>query len=140
HHKDLRPDPVVLPSHRQVVGGPLEVLGSLERQVGVRLGDAERTLRGVYGADRSRYGVMTFREVVAMREGLLAPDRPPAKGLSGTDPFPAPEPPRAPPPADPVPADGPQGGRGRAAAPDPEAGSVTAHAATRWATSTALRS
>jgi hypothetical protein len=32
--------------------------------------------------------VMTFRDFIAMREGLLAPDRPPAKGLSRINPFP----------------------------------------------------
>jgi hypothetical protein len=32
---------------------------------------------------------MTFREFVAMREGLLAPDRPPAKGLPRINAFPA---------------------------------------------------
>src|SRR5262245_2340342 len=63
------------------------VLVALEGQVDVRLGDAERTVRGVYGAD-SRYCVRTFREFVAMQEGLLAPDRPPAKGLSRINPFP----------------------------------------------------
>jgi hypothetical protein len=31
---------------------------------------------------------MTFREYVAMQEGLLAPDRPPAKGLSRINTFP----------------------------------------------------
>src|SRR5262245_16496423 len=31
---------------------------------------------------------MTFREFVAMQEGLLAPDRPPANGLSRINPFP----------------------------------------------------
>ena len=32
--------------------------------------------------------MMTFREFVAMQEGLLAPDRPPAKGLSRINAFP----------------------------------------------------
>jgi hypothetical protein len=32
--------------------------------------------------------MMTFSEFVAMKEGLLAPDRPPAKGLSRINPFP----------------------------------------------------
>jgi hypothetical protein len=36
----------------------------------------------------NRYGVMTFREFVAMQEGLLAPDRPPAKGLPRLNAFP----------------------------------------------------
>src|SRR5262245_56348290 len=71
-----------------VVGVALGVLEALEGQVGARLGDAERTVRGVYGADRHRYCVMTFREFVAMQEGLLAPDRPPAKGLPRLNPFP----------------------------------------------------
>jgi hypothetical protein len=31
---------------------------------------------------------MTFREFVAMQEGLLAPDRPPAKGLPRLNAFP----------------------------------------------------
>jgi hypothetical protein len=31
---------------------------------------------------------MTFKEYVAMREGLLAPSRPPAKGLPRINPFP----------------------------------------------------
>jgi hypothetical protein len=31
---------------------------------------------------------MTFREFVAMKEGVLAPDRPPAMGLSRINPFP----------------------------------------------------
>jgi hypothetical protein len=31
---------------------------------------------------------MTFREFVAMREGLNLPDRPPSKGLSRINPFP----------------------------------------------------
>ena len=32
--------------------------------------------------------MMTFREFVAMKEGLLAPDRPPAKGLPRINAFP----------------------------------------------------
>ena len=45
-------------------------------------------MRGVSGAERDRYGVLTFREFVAMKEGLLAPDRPPAKGLPKINAFP----------------------------------------------------
>jgi hypothetical protein len=36
----------------------------------------------------NRYCVLTFREFVAMMEGLLAPDRPPAKGLPRINAFP----------------------------------------------------
>ena len=32
--------------------------------------------------------MLTFREFVAMQEGLLAPDRPPAEGPSRINPFP----------------------------------------------------
>ena len=32
--------------------------------------------------------MLTFRAFVAMQEGLLAPDRPPAKGLPRINPFP----------------------------------------------------
>ena len=34
------------------------------------------------------FGMMSFKEFVAMKEGLLLPDRPPAKGLSRINPFP----------------------------------------------------
>ena len=34
------------------------------------------------------YGVMSFKEFLAVQEGLLLPDRPPAKGLSRINPFP----------------------------------------------------
>jgi hypothetical protein len=35
------------------------------------------------------YSVMTFREFVALREGLNLPDRPPAEGLPRINPSPA---------------------------------------------------
>jgi hypothetical protein len=35
-----------------------------------------------------KYGVMSFKAFVAMKEGLLLPDRPPAMGLSRINPFP----------------------------------------------------
>lgn len=34
------------------------------------------------------YGVMSFKEFLAVQEGLLLPDRPPVKGLSRINPFP----------------------------------------------------
>ena len=34
------------------------------------------------------FGMMSFKEFVAMKEGFLLPDRPPAKGLSRINPFP----------------------------------------------------
>jgi hypothetical protein len=33
-------------------------------------------------------GIVTLKQYVEMREGLLLPDRPPAKGLSRINPFP----------------------------------------------------